>query len=179
MHLPHHIPTVSTAGGSVLLQTTAITFTSAFYTEIQETLFAVRWAVLFIVILIFTDFWSGLAASVRVRGEDFRLSRALRRTLVKFCEYLCFIILGVVLAKSILEPLGVCGHSAGGAAGAAVALLIEADSIYGHVCDLHGIRSRFSLKRLIVAYLKRKNRDLGEAVEDTLRKPPAAQDTEP
>ena len=99
--------------------------------------------------------------------------------IAEFCEYLCFIILGVVLAKSILEPLGVCGHSAGGAAGAAVALLIEADSIYGHVCDLHGIRSRFSLKRLIVAYLKRKNRDLGEAVEDTLRKPPAAKDTEP
>ena len=166
--MPVKILNASTAGGSLLVQTTAVTFSSAFYTEIQETFFAVRWAILFIVILIATDFWSGLAASVKVRGEDFRLSRALRRTLVKFCEYLCFIILGVVVAKSICEPLGICTFTAGGAIGAAVALLIEADSIYGHVCDLHGIKGRFSVKRLIVAYLKRKNEDLGEAVEDAL-----------
>lgn len=158
----------STAGGSLALQAVGITMASAFYTEVQETLFSLRWAILCIIMLIATDFWSGLAASVKVRGEDFRLSRALRRTIVKFCEYLSFIILGVVLGRSILQPLAICDYGVGGAIGAALVLFIESDSIYGHVCDLYGIKGRFSIKRLIVAYLRRKNEDLGSAVEEAL-----------
>lgn len=158
----------STANGTLTLQGGAVLLAASFPQEISETLYALRWAILFIILLVLTDFWSGLAASVRIRHEDFRLSRAGRRTAVKFCEYIAFIILAASLAKCILQPLGVCGTEQGGAIGASIALLLEADSIYGHVCDLHGIKSRFSLKRLIVAWLKRKDRDAGEALEDAL-----------
>lgn len=150
------------------MQTASITLASAFYSEVQETLFSLRWAILCILMLIVTDFWSGLAASVKIRGEDFRLSRALRRTIVKFCEYLCLIILGVVLGRSIMQPLGICEYQIGGAIGAALVLFIESDSIYGHLCDLYGIKGRFSIKRLIVAYLKQRNQHIGAAVEDVL-----------
>lgn len=166
--MPNRLLFTSSAGGSLAPQTAGAVASVSLYPELQQVFYDIRWAVLFICVLIVTDFWSGLTASVRVRREDFRFSRALRRTLVKFSEYMCFIILGTLLAKAILEPAGVCSHVAGGALGAALALFCEADSIYGHVCDLHGIKGRFSLKRLFVCYIKRKDRDLGEAAEEAL-----------
>lgn len=159
----------STASLSTLAISTGTAVSiGTFYNEILQTFFDLRWVILCICLLVITDFWSGLAASVKVRHEEFRFSRAGRRTLAKLAEYLSFIILGIVIAKSILEPFGICTYVTGGAVVATLCLLLEADSIYGHVCDLHGIHNRFSLKRLVVAYLKRKNQDLGEALEDTL-----------
>ncbi len=144
----------------------AMASSDAFYGEVVSALFSLRWGILFIVLLVVTDFWSGLAASVKVKGEKFRWSRAMRRTTCKFLEYICYIILALLLAKSILIPLGCCTEEQGAAIGAAVALFVEANSIYGHVCALHGISSPPSLKRLFVAWLKRKNADIGGAVED-------------
>lgn len=40
------------------------------------------------------------------------------------------------------------------------------NSIIGHVCVLHGIDNKFSVKRFIIALLKKKDADIGEAVED-------------
>ena len=140
----------------------------ALYAELIKVLYDLRWAVLFIMVLVFTDFWSGLTASVKVRKEDFRLSRALRRTVVKFLEYINFIIFGLVLSKACLIPFGIGDNNTGGAIGACLAMLIEFDSIYGHICDLHGIKNRLSLKRFFVAWLKRKNEDAGEALEEAL-----------
>lgn len=161
--------TVSTSEANPVLTASGAVIGGTFYTELLQVLFDLRWAVLFIIVMVFTDFWSGLTASVKVRKEDFRLSRALRRTICKFLEYVNFIIFGLLLAKATLEPFGIGSDTTGGAIGAAAALLIEFDSIYGHVCDIHGIKKRFSLKRLFVAYLKRKNADVGEAVEEVMK----------
>ena len=38
----------------------------------------------------------------------------------------------------------------------------------GHVCALHGIKNKFSVKRFIIALIKRKDKELGEAVEDAM-----------
>lgn len=137
--------------------------------EYLGVLYDLRWPILAIFALIATDFWSGLAASVRIRHEDFRLSRALRRTLVKTCEYIALIIFAAFIAKGILEPLGVCQPIHGGAVGAGLAVICEGDSILSHLCDLHGIRSRFSVKRFIVSYLKKKNPEAGTALEEALQ----------
>lgn len=163
------LQSISTSQGSPLLITSGAFLAGTFYEELQQVLFDLRWLVAFIVILVFTDFWTGLTASVRVRKENFRISRALRRTIVKFLEYINFIIFGLLLAKAILEPFGIGTDITGGAIGASAALLIEFDSIYGHICDIHGIKSRFSLKRMFVAYIKRKNEDVGEAVEEGMK----------
>lgn len=151
----------ATAGGLILTD-------GAFLSEVMVALYDLRWAVLFIAMLVFTDLWSGLAASVRVRGEDFRISRAMRRTAAKFCEYVSFIIFALLLYKGCVAPFGYGTDAMGAGCGAVVALLIEADSIYGHVCDLHGIRNRPSLKRFFVAWLKRRSADAGAALEETL-----------
>lgn len=159
---------VSTSGGSIAVNAGGVVVAGALYAELIQVLYDLRWAVLFIMVLVFTDFWSGLTASVKVRKEDFRLSRALRRTVVKFLEYINFIIFGLVLSKACLIPFGIGDNNTGGAIGACLAMLIEFDSIYGHICDLHGIKNRLSLKRFFVAWLKRKNEDAGEALEEAL-----------
>lgn len=163
------LQSISTSQGSPLLITSGAFLAGTFYEELQQVLFDLRWLVLFIVVLVFTDFWSGLTASVKIKKQDFRLSRALRRTITKFLEYINFIIFGSLLAKAILEPFGIGADITGGAIGASAALLIEFDSIYGHICDIHGIKSRFSIKRMFVAYIKRKNEDVGEAVEEGMK----------
>ena len=163
------LQSLSTSQGNPLLITSGALLAGTFYEELQQVLFDLRWLVAFIVILVFTDFWTGLTASVRVRKENFRISRALRRTITKFLEYINFIIFGLLLAKAILEPFGIGTDITGGAIGASAALLIEFDSIYGHICDIHCIKSRFSIKRMFVAYIKRKNEDVGEAVEEGMK----------
>lgn len=159
---------VSTSGGNPIVVTSGAIAANAFYAEILQAFFDLRWVILFIIALVFTDFWSGLTASVKVKKEDFRISRALRRTIMKFLEYINFIIIGLLLAKATLEPFGIGTDLTGGAIGAIFALFIEADSIYGHICDIHGIRKRISIKRFIVAYIKRKNEDVGQAVGESL-----------
>lgn len=159
---------VSTSGGSIAVNAGGVVVAGALYAELIQVLYDLRWAVLFIMVLVFTDFWSGLTASVKVRKEDFRLSRALRRTVVKFLEYVNFIIFGLVLSKACLIPFGIGDNNTGGAIGACLAMLIEFDSIYGHICDLHGIKNRISIKRFFVAWLKRKNEDAGDALEEAL-----------
>lgn len=160
---------ISTSGGSAVVGIGGAGIATLFGAELIGVLFSLRWVILFIVALVITDFWSGLTASVKVRKEDFRLSRALRRTIVKFLEYINFIVFGLLLAKACLEPFGIGTDLTGGAIGAACALLIEFDSIYGHICDLHGISNRLSIKRIFVAWLKRKNEDLGEAVDEAIK----------
>lgn len=160
---------ISTSNANPLVTTSGAIIGGTFYAELIQVLFDLRWLVLFIVVLVFTDFWSGLTASVKIKKQDFRLSRALRRTITKFLEYINFIIFGLLLAKAILEPFGIGTDITGGAIGASAALLIEFDSIYGHICDIHGIKNRFSLKRMFVAYIKRKNEDVGEAVEEGMK----------
>lgn len=159
---------VTTSGGNMAVNTGAAVGVGVFYEEMLQVFFDLRWAVAFIGILVLTDFWSGLTASVRVRGEDFRFSRALRRTTTKFLEYVCYIVFGVLLVKACIEPFGIGSDLMGGAIGASVGFIAEFDSIYGHFCDLHGIKRRISLKRIFVAWLKQKNEGVGEAVEQAL-----------
>ncbi len=161
----------TTTTPTLLLATTGATIISGntFYMELLSAFFSLRWAILFMVLLVLTDFWSGLAASVKVKKEKFRWSRAMRRTMRKFLEYICYIILAMLLTKSILVPFGVCTEMQGAAIGAAIALFVEANSIYGHVCALHGIKTPPSIKRFFVAYLKRRNQDIGSAVEEAMK----------
>ncbi len=158
---PTNLPLIAATSGLTLVSG------DVFYTELLNALFSLRWAILFILLLIITDFWSGLASSVKVKKEKFRWSRAMRRTCCKFLEYICYIILALVLAKSILIPLGYCTEEQGAAIGACIALFVEANSIYGHVCALHGIMRPPSLKRIFVNWLKRKDAALGQAIEES------------
>lgn len=133
--------------------------------EALSALYDLRWMLVLIVVLILADFWFGVSESLNKR-EHFRFSRAGRRTCNKAVDYITYLILGSVLGLAIFEPLGWATHTTTAAVGLGFGCVWEMDSIVGHVCALHGIRNRFSVKRFIIALLKKKDDDVGEAVEE-------------
>lgn len=149
-----------------------------FVEELQGLLFTLRWALLFVVVLVLTDLWSGIAVSIRVHREAFRRSRAVRRTIAKFMEYFCFILIAALLSKSILLPYGIGTDYTGGAIGATIVLLVEADSIVENVCLLHNVRAHFSILRALLAVVRIKNPTAAKAIESGLEQPPATSEAQ-
>ncbi len=136
--------------------------------EAKDALFDLRWMLVLIVVLIVADFWFGVSESLKKR-EHFRFSRAGRRTCNKAVDYITYLLLGAVIGMAIFEPLGWADHTTTAAVGLGLGCLWEIDSIIGHVCALHGVENRFTVKKFLISLLKRKNRDIGEAVEDALK----------
>lgn len=136
-------------------------------TEALTALFDLRWMLVLIVVLIIADFWFGLSESF-YRHEHFRISRAGRRTCNKLVDYITYLILGSVLGLAIFEPLGWATHVTTAAIGLGFGCVWEVDSIVGHVCALHGVKNRFSVKRFIISLMKKKDNDMGEAIEDAI-----------
>lgn len=133
--------------------------------EAMGALFDLRWMLVLIVVLIIADFWFGLSESF-YKHEHFRISRAGRRTCNKLVDYITYLILGSVLGLAIFEPLGWATHVTTAAIGLGFGCMWEIDSIVGHVCVLHGIKNHFSVKRFIVSLMKKKDKDMGEAIEE-------------
>ena len=136
--------------------------------EAMQALFDLRWMLVLIVVLIVADFWFGVSDSLH-KHEHFRFSRAGRRTCNKAVDYVTYLILGSVLGMAIFEPLGWATHTTTAALGLGLGCLWEIDSIVGHVCALHGVKNRFSIKHFIIALMKKKNEDIGEAVEEAMK----------
>ena len=135
--------------------------------EALTALYDLRWMLVLIVILILADFWFGVSESLK-KNEHFRFSRAGRRTCNKAVDYLTYLLVGALLGLAIFEPLGWTNHTTTAAVGLGFGCIWEIDSIVGHVCALHGIKNKFSVKRFIIALIKRKDKELGEAVEDAM-----------
>lgn len=142
---------------------------AAWGSEAMSALYDLRWMIVAVIILIVADFWFGVSESLGKRGNEFRFSRAGRRTCGKFIDYLVYLLIGCTMGLAIFEPLGIASHTTVAAVGLGLGCLWEVDSIVGHVCALHGVENRFSVKRFIVSLLKRKYKDLGEAVEDSVK----------
>ena len=133
--------------------------------EAMGALYDLRWMLVLIVVLIVADFWFGVSESLH-KHEHFRFSRAGRRTCNKAVDYVTYLMLGSVLGLAIFEPLGWANHVTTAAVGLGFGCLWEVDSIVGHVCELHGVKNKFSVKRLLIALIKKKDEDVGEAVEE-------------
>lgn len=132
--------------------------------ECTQIIYDLRWMILLAIILILSDLWFGISAS-RVQGIVIRKSRAGRRTLNKLVDYICYILLGAVIGKAIGEPYGV------DPIGVSITIMIlcycfEIDSIYGHICEIHGIKKRYSIWRILFKLLTLKFKDVGEAFKD-------------
>lgn len=138
----------------------------SFVGEIKEVVFELRWMLVFIVVMIVADFVLGIIDSVVKRGEDFRFSRAGRRTMCKFIEYNSYLVLGFMLGMAILQPVGICNYTVSAMCGLGLAIIFEFDSIMDHVCNIHGIKNKVSIKRLLVGYIKKKYNATGEIVEE-------------
>lgn len=141
----------------------------SFVEEIRGVVFELRWMLVFIVAMIIADFVLGIIDSVVKRGEDFRFSRAGRRTMCKFIEYNSYLVLGFGLGVAILQPVGICSYTISAMCGLGLAFIFEFDSIMEHVCAIHGIKNKVSIKRLLVDYIKKKYNAAGEIIEEVTK----------
>nr|DAK08405.1 MAG TPA: holin [Caudoviricetes sp.] len=155
----------------------------AFGSELAGILTDARWMLLAITVCVLADFRYGWGESskrykrAKEKGDKivmaqykWRTSRAVRRTVNKLIDYIVWVTIGMTLGFAVLQPLGV-DYMLGGVIATAVAIACEAKSFCGHFFYLHGIKIEEKsvkgfLKAFVVAFAKRKNADMGEALED-------------
>lgn len=143
------------------------------YAEILNVIYDMRWCILLGMVLILCDlYWGVRESTIRYYETNdskykVRLSRAGRRSVNKACDYISWTLLGALVGMAVLEPLGICTHIVAASVCIGCGSLFDLSSIYGHVCRVHGI-TPISLKSLGIALLKKKDSDLGEALEETL-----------
>lgn len=140
------------------------TFTVGLLGECTQILYDLRWMILLAIILILSDLWFGISVS-RVHSIEIRKSRAGRRTLNKLVDYICYILLGTVLGKALGEPYGI-DPIVVSITVMVLCYCFEIDSIYGHICEIHGIKKRYSVWKILFKLITFKFKDLGEAFKD-------------
>ena len=140
------------------------TFTVGILGVYDQNLFCLRCMIILAIILILSDLWFGLSAS-RLQKIEIRKSRAGRRTLNKIVDYICYVLLGAVLGKAIGEPYGM-NPIVVSITVMVICYCFEVDSIYGHICEIHGIKKRYSIWRILFKLLTLKFKDVGEAFKD-------------
>ena len=135
-----------------------------FLAEWQSLLYDMRWMITLALILIIADLWFGVSAS-KHRGEEIRRSRAGRRTFNKLVDYLCYIFIGVAIGKAIAEPYGVDPIITAITA-MVLCYCFEIDSIYGHILELHNIKVKYSIWKLLAFILTLRFKQFASAIED-------------
>lgn len=161
--------------------TRVLTF-SLFGSELAGVISDSRWLLLAIFLCVVADFRYGWGESHRRYGRarekgdkvvmsqyKWRTSRAVRRTVNKLVDYIMWICVGMAVGMAVIAPMG-ANYRWGGVVAAAVAILCEMKSVLGHFFYLHGIRIEEKsvkgfVKAFVVAFAKKKNKDLGEALE--------------
>lgn len=148
------------AGSSVARGSITITMLG----ESQYILFELRWMLLLAMALILADFWFGISVS-KYLGKPIRKSRACRRTLNKFVDYLCYLLVAAFLGMALGDPLGLKPVNI-----AMVSLLMcygfEIDSIYSHVCELHGVKNGVSIWRILILLITLRFNSLKDILSD-------------
>ena len=156
--------------------------------EMLSVLDDMRWMLLLIALCVIADFRYGWGESSKRYKEAkdagdkilmmqyaWRTSRAVRRSCNKTIDYLIWVVVGMAIGMAILEPVGI-NHIFGGVAATAIAVMCEAKSFFGHFFYLHGVTYDEKsivgfFKAFIVALAKKKNEDIGEALEVTTQHP--------
>ena len=141
--------------------------------EFVSMLYDMRWFFIVMAILIFADYHFGKAESKKRYSETgderyrFHFSRAVRRTFNKSMDYLCWVLMSGIFAQAFSAPFGIQVNTI-----AAIICLLaaacELSSIFGHFCYLRGIPYRFDVRRFFICLAKKKDRDVGDAIEQSL-----------
>lgn len=143
--------------------------------EATGALYDLRWMLIFMLVLIMTDFWWGCRelkmkrdrASSKLERDKykFHFSRAGRRTLNKVVDYLTYLLLGCVVGFAVTEPLDLASHITTAAIGIGAGCLFELASITGHVFATHDLKLKINWKRFVVSLVKSKSEELGDAID--------------
>lgn len=137
---------------------------SQFITEYSHILIDLRWMIVLGIVLIISDFWFGISESKK-RKKKIRRSSAFRRTLNKTIDYFCYVTLGSLLGKALGEYFGFDTI----AISVSVIILcyaFEIDSIYGHICAIHGIKKHYSIWKLIGMVFTLRFKSFGDAIKN-------------
>lgn len=145
---------------NTIFKTSLIGFTS----EFCGIIFDLRWMILLAFVLILSDLWFGISVS-RMQGIEVRKSIVGRRTLNKVIDYLCYVLLGAIIGKAIGDPYGLNPIMV------SITIMIlcycfEIDSIYNHICELHGVKKRYSIWTILWKFITFKFKDVGDAFQD-------------
>ena len=105
--------------------------------------------------------------NANAHNEKIRRSRAIRRTVNKFIDYMCWLLFAGVFAKAFAGPMGLSDTTVE-AGVMLIACLSEVDSVFQNYAEAHG-REKFSILNFLVSFVKRKNNDVGKALEETLK----------
>lgn len=73
--------------------------------EALHVLYDLRWMLVLIVVLVLGDFWFGVYDSIH-KKEDFRFSRAGRRTCNKLVDYITYLLVGTHARIGYLRAVG-------------------------------------------------------------------------
>lgn len=146
-----------------------------------------KWLLVVIMACVLADFRYGWGESnkryeqarsegdkVGMRAFKWRTSRAVRRTVNKSVDYLIWVCLGMLIGWAILKPLGV-DYMLGAIIATIIAVCCEAKSIIGHFIYLHGVKIEENtikgfFRAFAVAMVKKRNADIGKALEDAFEK---------
>lgn len=112
------------------------------------------------VVLIIADLRFGIEAA-RKRGETIRNSRAVRRTINKFVDYICWISIAWVLGGSFGKIFGLPLLPAVTMMGVCV---IELSSIIDNYCEARGIKKKFNGWKFFTKVIK--HPELEDCMED-------------
>lgn len=128
------------------------------------------WLLALPVIMVLTDCWFGISES-RQRKEEIRFSGAGWKTLRKLLDYYTLLILGFVIGHTLPESLNLtipetCFYCI------LIPTVFDLCSIMGHIFKLKGIEAnpKRLLVSLLVGFVKTKNTDIGNVLEDSLNK---------
>ena len=102
-------------------------------------------------VLIVGDLRFGISAA-RKRGETIRPSRAIRRTINKFVDYICWVSIAWVMGTAFGNQLGVPLLAV---IIMAVICAIELSSIFDNYCEYKGLKKRFNVFKFLARLFKR------------------------
>ena len=115
---------------------------------------------IFALVLMLVDFRFGVAASKK-RGEAIRKSRAVRRTLNKLVDYICWISIAWLFGASFGKDLGVPAITY---VVLAIIYGIELQSIFDNYFDYKGLKKRFSVLKFFAKIFGKP--EIAESMED-------------
>ena len=163
---------------------------TAMGTEFLYMLQQERFAVILICLLIICDFRLGWGESsaryeeAKQTGDTYsinkykwRTSRAMRRSMNKFLDYMLICLVGLYLGAAILEQWGIARMWGTHAAVVGV-MICEGRSILGHIVYLHArwinpdtAKSGLwkFISRFAILFVKKKNEDMGNVLEEALQ----------
>ena len=110
--------------------------------------------------LIFGDLWFGIKASIK-RGEKIRSSRAVRRTINKMVDYICWVSIAWVLGASFGRIFGVPLLAA---IIMVIVCTVELGSIFDNYFEYRGLKKRLNIWKFFSKILKIP--EIEESIED-------------